>query len=832
MTTTSGETLAAPRFRLQTLGTLRLVGSADDTVLGDHGHQRRRLALLAVLAASGERGRSRDQLLGLFWPDVSQPRARHSLEQLLYAIRTSLDGSVFTGVNPLRLNAAFISSDIGDFADALARGELEAAVELYRGPFLEGFYLSDEPEFEQWMDVERGGIERSYTEALERLAKSAEDAKDSAAAARWLQKLIDTDPISSKHAIDLIRALMNAGDHAAALRYAERYEAIVAQELGMSVGPAVAGLVAEVRARAKTESVVVRGAAPPPKPRRASGSTMPATPEHDPLEPGDAAGAAAGAAAEAPVSGEATAAAPPAPENGSASESPAHPIAKPLAQRGEPLMPRLGARRRRASLYGIAALALAALVVAAWWLQPRAADGPAPPAMADASIAVLPLVNLSGDSRDVALVDGLSEELIGVLAKIDRLRVVARTSAFVFKNSAMDVRQIADSLRVSNILEGGVQRVGQRIRVQVRLVDALDGSTRWSEKYDRSLKDIFLVQSEIAGAVARELDLRLGGRTVDALRRAPTQNIAAYELYLRGNDPVLLRSDSTALLGVEYFRQAIALDSTYAAAYAGLARMYLRLRQSGSAGSARELHALAKEAALKAVALDDSLAEAHATVGAMLMVGYDLTAAEKELKLAVAIDPSRSRTREWLAMLYIWTQRPADALAEANRAVENDPLSPSAHAEVARALCANRQYSDGLARLKRVEAVQPPLIRASLYAGLCHGMKQDWPEAVAALRQSGGRQNRGFLGHALARAGQRQQALSILANLTNQWERTKRGAFEVAIVHAGLGNRAQAFEWLNRSIDDFSLSPPIMLPLFDELHADPRFERFRRRLGL
>jgi TolB-like protein/DNA-binding SARP family transcriptional activator len=792
VTTPSSETPAPPRYRLRTFGTLRLVGSADDTVLGDHGHQRRRLALLAVLAASGEHGRSRDQLLGLFWPEVSQSRARHSLEQLLYAIRESLGESVFAGVNPLRLNAAFLDSDIGRFADALARGELETAVELYRGPFLEGFYLSDAPEFEQWMDAERGRIERSYTDALERLAKRAEDANDSAAAARWRQKLIETDPVSSKHAIGLIRALVNAGDHAAALRYAERYEAIVGQELGTSVGPAVAGLVAEVRARAKTESVVVRGATQPTQLQRAGGSSLPAAHDHAPTEPSDA-----------------------------------------VTHQAQPLTTQISARRRRAAaLYGILALALATLVVAAWWLRPRVTARPAH-ATAEPSVALLPLKNVSGDPRDAALVDGLSEELMGVVAKIHHLRVVAPTSAFVFKNSDLDERRIADSLGVSNILEGSVQKAGQRIRVQVRLVDARDGSTRWAGTYNRELKDIFLVQSDIAAAVARELDLRLGGGAAAALRRAPTQNIAAYELYLRGNDPTLLRSDSGMRLGVEYFRQAIALDSTYAAAYAGLARMDLVLLLGQRAGtSAHELAALAEKAALKAVALDDSSAEAHATVGLLLMLRYDFAAAEKELTRAAAIDAGQSRTPRTLVNLSYWKERPADALVEANRLVDNDPLSPSAHAEVARALCANRDYREGLARLKRLEAVRPPLLRLPAYEGLCHAMQRDWPAAVAALRQARGNRGRGLLGYALARAGQRQQALAVLADVMNHSERTNQGAFEVAAVHAGLGNRDQAFEWLNRSIDDLSLSENIMLPLFDDLHADPRFERLRRRLGL
>jgi len=245
------------RYRLRTFGTLALAGPADDTVLGKHGHQHRRLALLAVLAAAGEAGRSRDRLLVLFWPDGTQSRGRHSLEQLLYAIRSSIDEAVFAGVNPVRLNPEVVSSDIAEFQRALERADLEGAVEMYRGPFLDGFYLSDAPEFERWLDAERARLERSYSGALEGLARRAEGAQDHATAVRSWRKLAETDPVSSKNAAGLIRALMNAGDHAAALQYAEHYEAVVAQALGTSVGPAVASLVAEVRAKARTERIAV-----------------------------------------------------------------------------------------------------------------------------------------------------------------------------------------------------------------------------------------------------------------------------------------------------------------------------------------------------------------------------------------------------------------------------------------------------------------------------------------------------------------------------------------------------------------------------------------------
>jgi len=427
------------------------------------------------------------------------------LEQLLYAIRSSIDESVFAGVNPVRLNTEVVSSDVAEFQDALERSDLDGAVKAYRGPFLDGFYLSDAAEFEQWMDGERARLERSYAGALERLAQSADAAQDHATAVRWWRKLAETDSVSGKNATGLIRALMNAGDHAAALQHAEHYEAVVMQELGTSVGPAIASLVADVRAQAKSERVTAPKSSSPPN----------RTKPHAPLV--------------------------------AAGQTPAD---QPQPQRSS---------RRRAAPYLLGALVIFAIIATAAWLRTSRGQS-APRAAAERSIAVLPFENVSGDQQDAVFVDGLTDELTSVLARISNLRVIAHTSAFAFGNSDADARRIADSLGVSNILEGGVQKAGSRLRIQVRLVDTRDGSTRWSETYDRELKDIFSVQSEIAGAVARELDLQLGESALARIRRGSTRNIAAYELYLRGNDPALPRTDSGARTAFEYFRQAVALD--------------------------------------------------------------------------------------------------------------------------------------------------------------------------------------------------------------------------------------------------------------------------------
>jgi TolB-like protein/DNA-binding SARP family transcriptional activator len=748
------------------------LGAEAETILGHHGHHRRRLALLAVLAAAGERGRSRDQLLLLFWPDATQTRARHSLDQLLYALRGSLGESVFDGVNPLRLNAELVDSDVGAFNAAIERGDLEAAVGEYHGPFLDGFYLSDAPEFEQWADAERVRLAASYAGALEQLAQDAASAQDYAGAVRRWRTLVESDPVSGKYAAGLIEALVNDGDHAAALQHAKRYETLVAQQLGVGAGSAVAALIEEVRAKARAEPAT---AFPSPQ-----------------------------------VTSQAVASAPP-----------------------NDVPPTHRSTQRRSARYVIAAMVAAVVIAIAVSLRPMTRDNIAA-AATEPSIAVLPFANVSGNPQDAALVDGITEELIGTLAKLGHARVTARTSAFAFKNSDLGVRRIADSLGVANILEGSVQRIGSQLRVQVRLVDARNGSTRWSETYDRELRDVFVVQSEIAGAVARALDLELGASTLAGIKRGSTPSIAAYELYLRGNDPTLMRSDSGASIGLENFRQAIALDPNYAGAYAGVARMQIRIATGDDrAMPRRDRLALAEQAALKAVALDDSLGEAHATLGLVKRSNYDLASAETELTRAVALEPTNARVREWLVQLYVAMERPKEALAEARRAQALDPLSPTTNAEVARALIANDRCDDALAQLDKLKFLRPPLLRAGSLAAQCYARKAMWPEAIAEMERialNAGPRGKAMLGYMLARGGRTDEARQILAAMLDRAHRTDGGAFEVATVYAGLGENDQAFAWLDKSLDDRSLVFE-NATVVDGLRSDPRYDGFRRRLG-
>ena len=774
-----------PAFTLRLFGSPSLATSEGAPITGP-ATQRHRLALLALLALSPRRSSSRDRALGLLWPERDMEQARQLLNQAVYRLRKTLgEDALQTPGEELVLNTNVVGADVLDFEAALERGDHAAAAALYVGPFLEGFYMSDAPEFERWLDRERERLAGTYATTLEALADSAERARDFQAAVKWWKARAVHDPYDSRVALRLMHALDASGNRAGAIQHAAIHQRLLSEELEAQPPTEVKALADRLRSE--------------PAPR-----AVPAQVPQPIVMP-----------------------------------SPDRPVPPPPPS----LVPLSPPPRRTALRYGAVALLLAVALVAAILWRGRRSDATTS-ATAAPSIAVLPLANLSADPADAALADGMTEALISLLARTEGVRVIARTSVFGFRDRQIDVRRIADSLGVAHVLEGGLQKSGTRMRVQVRLIDTRDGSTRWSDTYDRELRDVFAVQDEIARSVARELGIRVGRNNNPPPRRPQTENIAAYELYLRGADRTLLRSDSAVREGVQYLRQAISLDSTYAAAYAALGRMYARLAAATTAVKDRkQYYALAEEAARKAVALDDSLAEGHGTLGAFRMVAFDFESSDRHLTRSIQLDPNIALTHEWMVSLDIWTGRPAEALAHAKRALELEPLSPTAHAELARALLFNDRCKEALAELEKVAAVRPPLLRVAPLAAQCHARNQDWPAAVAALRpgaERGGPIVLAQLGYMLARAGEREEARRIGERLLAQWRRGDAVAFDVALVHAGLGDFDQAFVWLDRSVADRSLvggpASPVQLlfvsPLLEELRRDPRFERLRGRLGL
>jgi DNA-binding SARP family transcriptional activator len=349
------------------------------------------------------------------------------------------------------------------------------------------------------------------------------------------------------------------------------------------------------------------------------------------------------------------------------------------------------------------------------------------------------------------------------------------------------------------------------------------------------------VMDEMARAVVREMDRRESGATSGELPQRRTRSIPAYELYLRGSDPALLRSDSTAQLGLEYFRQAVTLDPTYAAAWAGLARMQLRVAEDADLHAAAQARAEAEAAARQAVALDDALAEGHAILALARSIAYDFDTAEPHFTRAIALEPTNARYREWAVDFYLAADRPVEALAEAERALALSPLSPTATAELARALLVNDRCDEALTRLERIAALDPPLLRAAPIAAQCFARKRMWNKAIERLRpqaERGEHLSLALLGYLLGRAGQRHEAQSIQARLEDRWRNGAFGAYYLAFVPTGLGDRDEAFAWLDRSLAERSagyypgLRAGLAEPVLNDLRADPRWEALHRRLGL
>jgi DNA-binding SARP family transcriptional activator len=319
--------------------------------------------------------------------------------------------------------------------------------------------------------------------------------------------------------------------------------------------------------------------------------------------------------------------------------------------------------------------------------------------------------------------------------------------------------------------------------------------------------------------------------------RRETTNIAAHEFYERGSDPVLLRSDSGVLAAIGFLRRAVALDTTYAAAYATLASRYTTAAWSSRLplSERRAMRARAEAAARRAIALDDSLADSHAELGYVLAkVSYDEAGAVAELEKAVSLDSAETSTYELLAPANELLGRADDAIAAARAGVSRNPLSPSANAELGHALYFGGHYDEALARLVPLASLRPPLRRVPVYTGEIYLATGRWTQAIAVLRPVAKQSPfvPGLYAYALVRTGSRSDAMRVLTGMLADEAAGRATCFDITEVYIALGDYDRAFVWLDRSFDDYSLGSAIMGPLFARFRADPRFDRVRQRLGL
>jgi TolB-like protein/Tfp pilus assembly protein PilF len=454
------------------------------------------------------------------------------------------------------------------------------------------------------------------------------------------------------------------------------------------------------------------------------------------------------------------------------------------------------------------------------------------PAMSQKSIAVLPFDNLSRDPDNAYFAEGVQDEILTQLAKIADLKVIARTSTQRFQSAPDDLQQIAKQLGVINILEGTVQKAGDQVRVNVQLINAMSDAHLWAETYDRKLVDIFAVESEIAKTIAESLQAKLSGSEKTAIAKKPTENPEAYELYLKGRFFWNKRSGVDLHKAIEYFNQAIAKDPNYALAYAGLADSYMLLPNYDFGGTpVRESITPAREAITKALELDDSLAEAHASLGLLDTVELRLDRAVTDFERAIQLNPNYATAHHWLMLGQLSLGRFDQAMVEAKRALELDPLSIIINADVSWLYSCAHQFDEAEKRARKTLEIDPRFFLAHYYLGGILQLRGHLKEAIPEFQKSVELNNDAYsiamLGQAYARNGQKDEAQKILARLTEEAKSRYVSPYAWAVLYIGLGEKERAIDELEHAYQTGDTNYLFVVkvdPLLDDLRGNPRFE--------
>jgi TolB-like protein/Tfp pilus assembly protein PilF len=475
-----------------------------------------------------------------------------------------------------------------------------------------------------------------------------------------------------------------------------------------------------------------------------------------------------------------------------------------------------------------------------WLKRERESGRGAAPGVAEPlhipSLAVLPFANMSADKENEYFSDGLAEDIIDALTQVPGLRVMARTSAFAFRGKAQDVREIGARLNVEHILEGSVRKAGNRIRVTAQLVKASDGYHLWSQRFDREMTDVFAVQDEISQAIVGKLRVRLAADR--RLVKRHTENVEAYNLYLKARYQFWRFTPEGLAKGKEYYEQAIASDPDYALAWNGLAGFYNVLGMSGQVppGAA---NAQAEQAARKALELDDCLAEAHAVMGALRASEFDWKAAEREFSRAVALDPRSGDVLRWYEHYYLGPmKRLDDSVAAYLKAVETDPLSPSLQAQLGYSYCLKRDWNRAIEQCRTALDLDPQCW-AYMLLGSCYfhvGQHDDAIRAMETLPQIMGRSSFALanLGWVYGSAGRAAEARRLLEELEEGAQKGYVPSWSFAVIYQGLGEMDKAFDWFERAVDEHE---SLMLqfnvhPNYDPLRTDPRYPALLRKMNL
>jgi DNA-binding SARP family transcriptional activator/TolB-like protein len=770
-------------FQLRLFGGVSLAGA--DGVVSGKAARRHPLALLALVALSPQRRVSRDKLIAYLWPDSPAARARNLLNQTIHALRQALGRDAIRSVrDELELDPQMVQCDVWGFQEAVRSDDDERALDVYTGPLADGFFLENAGEFERAMEAERLALRRSYLALLERLAMKAAAQGDSRLAATRWRRLAAEEPANASTVVRLMQALEALGDRAGAIREAEAHAALLHDEFGAEPNPAVLTLAERMR-------LEPAGFPIPPSPQQSADGRMPVGHGRETAAGGGHAGRFSRNAFRRLWRGGATAGA------------------------------------------GLALLALGGAVLV---------NGPRHQSGRITSLAVLPLANFTGDPQQDAYVNGLHDVLVAELGRIADVTVISRQSTLRYRGSELPAPAIARELGVEALVEGSVTLAADSVRVTVQLVRAEPEEHLWAATYHTERPGALTLQGKVARAIVQAAGASVTPVVPEGGAGRPPTPSAAQDAYLRGlyhleRQVNALRPLESSRMdsAIAYLEEAVALAPGWAAAYAKLSLAYLHVASGGAGDFEAEFFPKAKTAALRALELDETQAQAHASLGfALLHYEWDWAAAERELRRAHQLEPN---IHAWSYGGYLSAAgRYDEAVAQFQRAEERNPLSENVKLLTAQVHSCAGRHDRAIAKIREVAAViGDSTPRVHLYLGYEYLEQSLYAEAIAELEAAvtladGDPTAAAGLGYAYARAGRLDDArpLSSAAGPGSVVDRWPAPA-----LLAVLGDTARAVAMIESAFETERAGAPHFRCTwaYRELRGNPRVQELMRRVG-
>lgn len=759
---------------LTTLGVLDL-RRPDGTAIQSVLQQPKRAALLVYLAANIEAYQRRDTLLSLFWAESGEEPARHSLSQAIYKLRQALgaDAILTRGDGELRLASGVLACDFAAFESAVADGRYADGLELYAGDFLASFHVDEARAFERWADGKRSSLKQIAAKAGWALSREQLSRGAAVEAERTARLAFNLDSANEASGRTFLRDLADVGEPATALAFYDHLKRTLALELEVDPSGETQAVAAKIRGQLQEP---LEGASPSARTVSTSASNV---------------------------------AAPPAPPR---------------------VVRSLGSKK-------YVALAAATFVLVALSATRLATRNSAASTPEIRSVVVLPLANLAHDTAQDYFVEGMYNALVAELAQLSAVRIIPRGLAYRYADTQMSMGEITRGLKVDAVLRGGVTRSGDSVNVLLELIATNPERLLWSGAYKRQLRDVLALYNDVARAVATEIEVELTPRDEQQISGARPVNPAAYDAWLAGSYHANRRSGADIDACFHFAKLAAAADPNYAPAYALLARCYNVAPYVNTSGPVS--FEQAKRAARHALALDPTMAAAHADLAwAQAVSDWDWQGAERSYRRALQLNSTFVRAEEDLGFLLSWLGRFDEALLHARRAQELDPYSPQASVRTALILSFARREDEAIAEARHAVSLDSNYMFAYDRLHWAYFGKGDHSRALVAAqhaaRLSGPQDPRrkAFLAHAYAMAGEPDQARVILKELLELRSESYVPPTAIAMVYAGLGDKDNAFIWLERGYEgrDGDMVVLKVWRAWDPLRDDPRYQALVSRM--